>query len=220
MTSHQNLVEVCPVTSQPKGPSINVPNGPVDPWESWRKESSEEWSAGWPEAGRAQRSPTSLTLASVTYSTGEHHHEVVHRSDRGPPPGRRDSPRLVDGNVHGFRPSHHVETDFFGHSDWEKLPGRHAPPHRNFTDLGCPLAVASELGAPDAVITVLSLCFITPLVVGLIYLLPFPLPRLVNAHYQFCKRHNLLDKNGTPLPDDVIERYLAKYDDCDTNGQQ
>ena len=28
--------------------------------------------------------------------------------------------------------------DFFGHSDWEKLPGRHAPPHRNFTDLGCP----------------------------------------------------------------------------------
>ena len=86
--------------------------------------------------------------------------------------------------------------------------------------LGAPLAVASELGAPDAVITVLSLCFITPLVVGLIYLLPFPLPRLVDAHYQFCKRHNLLDKNGTPLPDDVIGRYLAKYDDCDTNGQQ
>ena len=28
------------------------------------------------------------------------------------------------------------------------------------------------------------------------------------------------DKNGTPLPDDVIGRYLAKYDDCDTNGQQ
>ena len=86
--------------------------------------------------------------------------------------------------------------------------------------LGAPLAVASELGAPDAVITVLSLCFITPLVVGLIYLLPFPLPRLVDAHYQFCKRHNLLDKNGTPLPDDVIGRYLAEYDDCDTNGQQ
>ena len=36
MTSNQNLVEVCPVTSQPEGPSINVPNGPVDPWESWR----------------------------------------------------------------------------------------------------------------------------------------------------------------------------------------
>jgi hypothetical protein len=86
--------------------------------------------------------------------------------------------------------------------------------------LGAPLAVASELGAPDAVITVLSLCFITPLVVGLIYLLPFPLPRLVDAHYQFCKRHNLLDKNGTPLPDDVIGRYLAEYDVCDTNGQQ
>ena len=31
---------------------------------------------------------------------------------------------------------------------------------------------------------------------------------------------DLLDKNGTPLPDDVIGRYLAKYDDCDTNGQQ
>ena len=86
--------------------------------------------------------------------------------------------------------------------------------------LGAPLAVASELGAPDAVITVLSLCFITPLVVGLIYLLPFPLPRLVDAHYQFCKRHNLLGKNGTPLPDDVIGGYLAEYDDCDTNGQQ
>ena len=55
---------------------------------------------------------------------------------------------------------------------------------------------------------------------GLIYLLPFPLPRLVDAHYQFCKRHNLLDKNGTPLPDDVIERSLAEYDVCDTNGQQ
>ena len=86
--------------------------------------------------------------------------------------------------------------------------------------LGAPLAVASELGAPDAVITVLSLCFITPLVVGLIYLLPFPLPRLVDAHYQFCKRHNLLDKDGTPLPDDVIGRYLAEHDVCDTNGQQ
>ena len=31
---------------------------------------------------------------------------------------------------------------------------------------------------------------------------------------------DLLDKNGTPLPDDVIERYLAEHDDCDTNGQQ
>ena len=86
--------------------------------------------------------------------------------------------------------------------------------------MGAPLAVASELGAPDAVITVLSLCFITPLVVGLIYLLPFPLPRLVDAHYQFCKRHNLLDKNGTPLPDDVIGHYLAEHDVCDTDGQQ
>lgn len=35
MASNQNLVEVCPVTSQPEGPSINVPNGPPSPARSF-----------------------------------------------------------------------------------------------------------------------------------------------------------------------------------------
>ena len=48
------------------------------------------------------------------------------------------------------------------------------------------------------------------IVVGVVYLLPFPLPRFADPHYQYLKRHGLLDATGRPLPDEVINRILAE----------
>ena len=48
------------------------------------------------------------------------------------------------------------------------------------------------------------------LVIGVVYLLPFPLPRFADARYQYLKRHGLLDATGKPLPDADIERILAE----------
>ena len=48
------------------------------------------------------------------------------------------------------------------------------------------------------------------IVVGVVYLLPFPLPRFADPHYQYLKRHGLLDATGRPLPDEVINQILAQ----------
>ena len=49
-----------------------------------------------------------------------------------------------------------------------------------------------------------------PLVIGVVYLLPLPLPRFADPYYQYLKRHGLLDATGKPLPDADIERILAE----------
>ena len=48
------------------------------------------------------------------------------------------------------------------------------------------------------------------LVIGVVYLLPLPLPRFADPYYQYLKRHGLLDATGRPLPDEVINRILAE----------
>ena len=66
------------------------------------------------------------------------------------------------------------------------------------------------IGAPVFIVRVLLFIALLALVVGVVYLLPFPLPRFADPHYQYLKRHGLLDATGRPLPDEVINRILAE----------
>ena len=66
------------------------------------------------------------------------------------------------------------------------------------------------IGAPLFIVRVLLFIALLALVVGVVYLLPFPLPRFADPYYQYLKRHGLLDTTGRPLPDEVINRVLAE----------
>ena len=69
------------------------------------------------------------------------------------------------------------------------------------------------IGAPVSIVRVLLFIALLALVVGVVYLLPFPLPRFADPYYQYLKRHGLLDATGKPLPDADIERILAERED-------
>jgi len=69
------------------------------------------------------------------------------------------------------------------------------------------------IGAPVFIVRVLLFIALLALVVGVVYLLPFPLPRFADPYYQYLKRHDLLDATGKPLPDADIERILAERED-------
>ena len=69
------------------------------------------------------------------------------------------------------------------------------------------------IGAPVFIVRVLLFIALLALVVGVVYLLPFPLPRFADPYYQYLKRHGLLDATGKPLPDADIERILAERED-------
>ncbi|WP_297910457.1 hypothetical protein [uncultured Actinomyces sp.] len=69
------------------------------------------------------------------------------------------------------------------------------------------------IGAPVFILRVLLSIAMLALVVGVVYLLPFPLPRFADPYYQYLKRHGLLDATGKPLPDADIERILAERED-------
>ena len=66
------------------------------------------------------------------------------------------------------------------------------------------------IGTPVFILRVLAFIALLALVVGVVYLLPFPLPRFADPYYQYLKRHGLLDATGKPLPDADIERILAE----------
>ena len=66
------------------------------------------------------------------------------------------------------------------------------------------------IGTPVFILRVLAFIALLAIVVGVVYLLPFPLPRFADPHYQYLKRHGLLDATGRPLPDEVINRILAE----------
>ena len=66
------------------------------------------------------------------------------------------------------------------------------------------------IGAPVFIVRVLLFIALLALVVGVVYLLPLPLPRFADPYYQYLKRHGLLDATGRPLPDEVINRILAE----------
>ena len=69
------------------------------------------------------------------------------------------------------------------------------------------------IGAPVFIVRVLLFIALLALVVGVVYLLPFPLPRFADPYYQYLKRHDILYATGKPLPDADIERILAERED-------
>ena len=68
-------------------------------------------------------------------------------------------------------------------------------------------------GAPGFVWFPLSFIALFFLFTGVVYILPFPLPRFADSRYQFMKRNGLLDDNGDPLPDEEAERILAQREE-------
>ena len=70
-----------------------------------------------------------------------------------------------------------------------------------------------HIGAPEFLIFPFALLTLLSLVIGVVYLLPLPLPRFADPYYQYLKRHGLLDATGKPLPDADIERILAERED-------
>ena len=64
--------------------------------------------------------------------------------------------------------------------------------------------------APQFLIFPFAFLSLLSVIIGVVYLLPLPLPRFADARYQHLKRHGLLDATGRPLPDDVINRILAQ----------
>ena len=68
-------------------------------------------------------------------------------------------------------------------------------------------------GAPYFVMVSTAFIALFFLFIGVVYILPFPLPRLIDSRYQFMKRNGLLDDNGDPLPDEEVERILAQREE-------
>ena len=72
-------------------------------------------------------------------------------------------------------------------------------------------SILKEINAPLIIMRFFLLIGLLSLIVGVIYLLPFPLPRFADARYQYLKRHGLLDPSGKALPDEEVERILAEH---------
>lgn len=81
-----------------------------------------------------------------------------------------------------------------------------------FTLIGISMLL-KRAGAPGFVWFPLSFIALFFLFIGALYILPFPLPRLIDSRYQFMKRNGLLDDNGDPLPDEEAERILAQREE-------
>lgn len=81
-----------------------------------------------------------------------------------------------------------------------------------FTLIGISMLL-KRAGAPGFVWFPLSFIALFFLFIGALYILPFPLPRLIDSRYQFMKRNGLLDDNGDPLPDEEVERILAQREE-------
>ena len=73
--------------------------------------------------------------------------------------------------------------------------------------------LSHRAGAPEFVIVSTLSIALFFLFIGFVYILPFPLPRLIDSRYQFMKRNGLLDDNGDPLPDEEAERILAQREE-------
>jgi len=95
---------------------------------------------------------------------------------------------------------------------------------KNMAAMTCPcMGIVSTLigismllkraGAPGFVWFPLSFIALFFIFIGALYILPFPLPRLIDSRYQFMKRNGLLDDNGDPLPDEEAERILAQREE-------
>jgi hypothetical protein len=70
--------------------------------------------------------------------------------------------------------------------------------------------VLEEVGGPRPLLTLFAFLALLSVMIGVVYLLPLPLPHFADPRYQYLKRHGLLDATGRPLPDEVINRILAQ----------
>ena len=73
--------------------------------------------------------------------------------------------------------------------------------------------LSERFGAPYFVMVSSAFIALFFLFIGVVYILPFPLPRFADSRYQFMKRNGLLDDNGDPLPDEEVERILAQREE-------
>lgn len=73
--------------------------------------------------------------------------------------------------------------------------------------------LSDRFGAPHFVVVSILSIGVLIFLIGIVYILPFPLPRLIDSRYQFMKRNGLLDDNGDPLPDEEAERILAQREE-------
>ena len=73
--------------------------------------------------------------------------------------------------------------------------------------------LSERFGAPYFVMVSSAFIALFFLFIGVVYILPFPLPRLIDSRYQFMKRNGLLYDNGDPLPDEEVERILAQREE-------
>lgn len=73
--------------------------------------------------------------------------------------------------------------------------------------------LSERFGAPYFVMVSSAFIALFFLFIGFVYILPFPLPRLIDSRYQFMKRNGLLDDNGDPLPNEEVERILAQREE-------
>ena len=73
--------------------------------------------------------------------------------------------------------------------------------------------LSDRFGAPEFIMVSISFIALFFLFIGVVYILPFPLPRLIDSRYQFMKRNGQLDDNGDPLPDEEVERILAQREE-------
>lgn len=73
--------------------------------------------------------------------------------------------------------------------------------------------LSDRFGAPEFIMVSISFIALFFIFIGALYILPFPLPRLIDSRYQFMKRNGLLDDNGDPLPDEEAERILAQREE-------
>ena len=73
--------------------------------------------------------------------------------------------------------------------------------------------LSERFGAPYFVMVSSAFIALFFLFIGVVYILPFPFPRLIDSRYQFMKRNGLLDDNGDPLPDEEVERILAQREE-------
>ena len=73
--------------------------------------------------------------------------------------------------------------------------------------------LSDRFGAPEFIMVSISFIALFFLFIGVVYVLPFPLPRFADSRYQFMKRNGLLDDNGDPLPNEEVERILAQREE-------
>ena len=120
---------------------------------------------------------------------------------------------MVARDIHGLAACHIVAEDVCGNVPHAQRTGDAAPLRRlMFVGAGFGMLL-EKIGAPTFLWYSFGAAGLLALVIGVVYLLPLPLPRFADPYYQYLKRHGLLDATGKPLPDADIERILAERED-------